>query len=77
MSAMNFARILVVMGIVLIILGGLVYLFVRIGLPLGHLPGDIRIQGTNLTCFIPLSSMIILSIVLTVVLNLIVRFLNR
>jgi hypothetical protein len=71
------ARILVIVGLVLLVLGGLVYLAGRIGLPLGRLPGDFRIQTGNVTCFIPLVTSILLSVVLTIVLNIIVRILNK
>jgi hypothetical protein len=72
-----FARILIILGLILVVTGGLVYLLARVGLPVGHLPGDIRIQTENFTCFFPLTTMIIVSVVLTIILNLIVRFLNR
>jgi hypothetical protein len=64
-------------GIVLFVIGGLVFLASRLGINLFQLPGDIRIQSSNLTCIIPLVTSILLSIVLTVVLNLVIRFLNR
>jgi hypothetical protein len=73
----NLARILVVLGLVLVVVGGLVYLAARLNLPLGRLPGDIRIQSGNITCFFPLATMILLSILLTVGLNLIIRLLNK
>jgi hypothetical protein len=74
---LSFARILVILGVVLIIVGGLVYLVARTGLPLGRLPGDIHIQRDNFSCTFPLATSIVLSILLTVILNIIVRFLNR
>jgi hypothetical protein len=74
---LGLARILLISGVVLILLGGLVYLAGRVGLPLGRLPGDIRIQGENVTCLIPLATSILLSIVLTLVLNIVARLLNR
>ena len=40
-------------------------------------PGTIKWQSGNLTCIIPLLGSIILSIVLTLVLNLLVRWFNR
>ncbi|MCC6492926.1 MAG: DUF2905 domain-containing protein [Pirellulales bacterium] len=40
---------------------------------LGRLPGDIRIQQDGFACFFPLMTGLLLSIVLTVVLNLIFR----
>jgi hypothetical protein len=65
------------LGLALLIIGGLIYALGRLGIPLGQLPGDIRLARGNLTCFIPLASSIILSIVLTILLNLIVRYLNK
>ncbi len=73
----NFARILIILGIILVILGGLVYLVAKTNLPLGRLPGDIHIQSGNFSCFFPLVTSILLSILLTVLLNLVVRLLNK
>jgi hypothetical protein len=70
------AKLLVVMGLTLVVLGGLAWLMSKIGF-LGDLPGDIRIERDGITCLIPLASSIILSILLTIVLNVIVRLLNR
>lgn len=39
----------------------------------GKLPGDIRIEGENSFIFIPITSMIIISIVLTILSNLLSR----
>lgn len=60
-------------GLIILLLGGLLFLAGKLNLPLGRLPGDIRIQRGNLTCLIPLGTTILLSIVLTVVFNLIAR----
>ena len=70
----NIARYLVIGGIVLILLGGGVYLAAKFGIPLGRLPGDIRIEGRSGSFYFPIVSSILLSIVLTIVLNLIARF---
>ena len=70
-------RWLVIAGIGLAALGGLVWLAGRSGLPLGRLPGDIRIEREGFSCFIPLASSILISLLLTLLINLIVRFLNR
>jgi len=64
-------RILVVIGIVLVVVGGLAMLGVR--LPFGRLPGDIVIQGDRGTIYIPLGTMLVVSVVLTVVFSLIGR----
>jgi hypothetical protein len=71
------ARYIVIAGIVLIIIGGLVFLAARIGFPLGRLPGDIRIERGNGTFYFPLASSIIISILLTVLLNIIVRLIRK
>lgn len=71
------ARIFIIFGLVLLAIGGLLYLAGKVGLPLGRLPGDIRFQGENFSCFFPIVSMLFISIVLTVVLNVIARMLNR
>ncbi len=41
----------------------------------GRLPGDIRIEGEHTRVYIPLVSMLVVSVVLTVLLNLIGRWL--
>lgn len=43
----------------------------------GRLPGDIRIEGENARVFIPLASMLLLSVVLTLGLNIALRILRR
>jgi len=74
---LSFARLLILAGLAFIVIGGLVYLVARTGLPLGRLPGDIRIERDNFSCFFPLATSILLSIILTLVLNLVVRWLNK
>jgi hypothetical protein len=71
------ARWLVVFGLVLAGVGGLIWLLGRTGLPIGRLPGDLRIETGSITCLIPLATSILISLVLTVLLNLIIRGLGR
>jgi hypothetical protein len=73
----NLARFLVIGGIVLILIGGGVYLAAKFGIPFGRLPGDIHIEGKNGSFYFPVVSSIVLSILLTVILNLIIRFWRR
>jgi hypothetical protein len=73
----NIGRILIFCGLGLAGLGVLVVLLGRLGIPLFQLPGDIKIQGQAVTCFIPLATMIVLSLVLTVVVNLVLRAMNK
>lgn len=64
-------RIILVVGIVLVIVGGLSVLGVR--LPFGRLPGDIAIEGDRGGFYFPLGTMIVISIVLSVLLNIVLR----
>jgi hypothetical protein len=67
----DLGRVVLVIGIVLVIVGGLSALGVR--LPFGRLPGDIAIEGEHGGVYIPIVTMIILSVVLTVLANLFLR----
>lgn len=64
-------RILLVIGIVLVVVGGLAVLGIR--LPFGRLPGDIAIEGERGGFYFPIVTMLIISVVLTVLLNLFIR----
>jgi len=59
---------LVVIGIVLAVVGGLAMAGIR--LPFGRLPGDIAITGDRGGVYIPLGTMLVVSIVLTLLFNL-------
>ncbi|HSK52249.1 MAG TPA: DUF2905 domain-containing protein [Clostridia bacterium] len=65
-------RALLVIGIVLVGVGLVLVLAPKIPF-LGRLPGDIRIERDGLTVFIPLGSMIVLSILVSVVVSLLGR----
>jgi hypothetical protein len=64
-------RSLVVLGIVLAAIAVLL-LGPRVPL-LGRLPGDIRIERDGLTIYLPIATMLIVSVVLSVVLSLLSR----
>jgi hypothetical protein len=67
-------RIIVILGISLIVIGGVVMLLGRAGLPLGRLPGDIVYKGKNTIFYFPLATSILLSVVLSIVMYLVGRF---
>lgn len=73
----TFGRWLFISGIVLAMIGGIIWLAGKTGLPWGKIPGDFRFQFGSVSCLIPLASSIILSILLTILLNLILRGLNK
>ena len=64
-------RFLVVIGILLVVVGGLAMIGIR--LPFGRLPGDIAITGERGGLFIPLGTMFVISVVLTLLFNLFLR----
>jgi ABC-type enterochelin transport system permease subunit len=57
--------ILVIVGVVLLVLGRLPWF--------GRLPGDIVIERENLKVFIPLGTMLLISLILTLLANVIAR----
>jgi DUF2905 family protein len=63
---------LVVLGIVLAAIGALLILGPRIPI-LGRLPGDIRIDRDGLTIYLPIATMLVLSVVASVILSLLSR----
>ena len=73
----NIARTLMLGGIALFLIGGGIYLAAKFGIPLGRLPGDIRIEGANVGFYFPITSSILVSVILTLVVNIISRFLNK
>ncbi|MFN8383273.1 MAG: DUF2905 domain-containing protein [Anaerolineales bacterium] len=73
----TFARILMIGGIALFIIGGGIYIAAKFGIPLGRLPGDIRIEGEHGSFYFPLTSSILVSVILSVILNVISRLLKK
>lgn len=65
------ARLIIGAGIVLICVGVVVFILGKLGL--GSLPGDISFRRGNVQVFIPLGTAILLSLILTLVLNLLLR----
>jgi hypothetical protein len=61
-------RLLLIFGVLLVVIGGALMLFGRL-----HLPGDLSFRSGNVTVYVPLATSIVLSIVATVVLNLVFR----
>ena len=76
MDLQSLGRLLLIAGLIFIIVGGILWLGGRF-FNLGSLPGDARVEGEGFTCFMPIASMIVISIVLTIVFNIIARIINR
>jgi uncharacterized protein HemY len=67
-------KLLVLIGLLLVLGGILVYFFYDKLQWLGNLPGDIRLKGDNYRIFIPITTMLILSLLISIVLYFIRRF---
>jgi hypothetical protein len=69
-------RLMLVLGGVVVGLGLLMLLASRFPL-LGRLPGDLHLRWGNVSCFFPLVTGLVLSVLATIVLNLIVWLLRK
>jgi len=67
-------KMLLGLGLLLVVIGALVLLAARTGLPLGRLPGDFSYKGKNVSFYFPLGTSILISIVLSVILYFLSRF---
>ncbi|MDZ7264112.1 MAG: DUF2905 domain-containing protein [candidate division KSB1 bacterium] len=66
------AKLLIFAGIILVLVGGILYFFKEIPF-LGKLPGDIHITKKNFSFYFPITSCILLSVILSIILYLFTR----
>lgn len=66
-------KLIIYAGLVLVVIGAVVQYAPWAVSWFGKLPGDIRMQGEKGSVFIPITSMIIVSVVLTVIVNILKR----
>ena len=74
MDLQTLGKYLALLGLSLLVVGGLLALGGRLGL--GSLPGDVRVQRESFGCYLPIATSILLSLLLTIVLNLLLRWLK-
>jgi hypothetical protein len=77
MDLSTFGKWIVISGVGLIVVGLLLWLAGKSGLPFGNLPGDISIDRPGLSFRFPLASGIVISVVLTLILNLVLWLFRR
>jgi len=77
MDLMPLARIVAVFALVLLVVAGLLFLAAKFNISLGKLPGDFVIKRGNFTCAVPLVSSLLISIVITVFLNILFALLKK
>lgn len=76
MDMKNIGLTVIAAGLALVIAGGLILLAGRLGF-LGKLPGDLSFRWRGGSVFFPLASCVLLSVILTVLGNIIIRFFNK
>ena len=68
---------LILAGLILLVAGAIIWLFGdRLGW-LGHLPGDIRVENDNFGFYFPITTMIIVSIILSILFTLFSRLFGK
>lgn len=72
MNGSTLGRGLIYLGLALVGIGGLVMLLGHV-FDLGDLPGDFVYEGDRVRVYVPIATMIVLSLVLTLLLNLALR----
>ena len=70
----DLAKLIIGAGVVLVLAGGLILLLGKFGIHPGRLPGDIRVEGDHGVFHFPVITCVVVSIVLTVLLNLVGKF---
>ncbi|MDE3184655.1 MAG: DUF2905 domain-containing protein [Bacteroidota bacterium] len=65
---------ILIIGIIIVVVGMLVYFFHDYLRWIGRLPGDIRIERENFRFYFPLTTMIVLSLLVTLIINIFKRF---
>lgn len=71
----DMARFLIILGLVIVVLGLIWPLVGKLGL--GKLPGDIVVERENFSFHFPIATIIVVSVVLTILINVILRLIGR
>lgn len=77
MDYSTIAKTFLITGAVIMAVGLVILVLGKTGLPFGNLPGDVRVEGKRVSFFFPVVTCIVISIVLTVLINVIIRFLGK
>ena len=73
----DFGRLLIIIGLVIAFVGVIIMIATRFFPWLGNLPGDIRLESDNSKIYIPLATMILISVLATILLNIVIRIFRR
>ncbi len=72
----TFGKMMMLAGAAILVLGAVVLVLGRFT-GIGRLPGDILFQRDHVTVYFPVVTMIIVSLVLTIIVNVVLRLFNR
>ncbi len=64
----------IIIGLLIVLAGVIIYFFHDKLHWIGRLPGDIRIERENFKFYFPLATMIVISLLLTLIVNVIKKF---
>ncbi len=70
-------RLLVIIGLAVAFCGVIILIAIHYLPWLGNLPGDFRFEGENYKVYFPLATMILISILATILLNVVLRIFRR
>ncbi|MCO5184005.1 MAG: DUF2905 domain-containing protein [Anaerolineae bacterium] len=73
----DFGRILIIIGATLVFSGIVILVAIRYFPWLGNLPGDFRLDGDNYKIYFPFATMLVISVLGTILLNIFIRIFRR
>ena len=73
----DLGRLLIIIGLVIAFVGALILVAARFFPWLGNLPGDIRYESDDIKIYFPLVTMLLVSLLGTVLLNILLRYFRR
>ena len=77
MDLMPLARMVAIFALVLLVIAGLLFLAAKLNISLGKLPGDFVFKRGNFTCAVPIVSTLLISIVITILFNIILAIFKK
>ena len=63
----NIGKIIIISGIIIVVIGLIIYFFGNFFAWFGNLPGDIKIKKEKYSFFMPITTMIIISIIFSLI----------
>jgi hypothetical protein len=73
----DFGKLLIIIGLVITFAGVVILIATRLFPWLGNLPGDFNFESENFKIYFPLATMILISVLGTILLNIILRIFRK